>query len=200
MRSSTATNLKQVNVLIDAWVQRLNDLAPDLVDSPCWAYTPNTTKSCDGFIPYTDGGGVFEGFLNVSEAQSGSTGEWANRMRESAYADAQYEGYEVGSDECYDYVDEWLSDVDLRIKFQCFFFDRIGNSNSSSPFSGRMMDEPHFFFDVFADPDEYGRNKGTFGDWEKTSVAIADLTEERMEAIAESQIKYFKEQMLGRKS
>ena len=59
------------------------------------------------------------------------------------------------------------------------------------------MDEPHFFFDVFADPDEYGRNIGTFGEWEKVSIAIADLTEERMEAIAESQIKYFKEQMLG---
>lgn len=198
MSSLITTNPKQINVLIDAWLQKLHDLVPDLVESSFpWEYTPNCTESYDGFWAWTDGGGVFEGILiaDTSELSRGSVGAWANRMYEMASDYAKDEEHEVGSDEYYEAIDEWQSDVFLRIKFQCFFYKEARYSNSH----GREMDEPHLFFDVFADPDEYGRNKGTFGDWEKVSIAIADLTEERMEAIAESQVKYFKEQMLGRK-
>lgn len=198
MSSLITTNPKQINVLIDAWLQKLHDLAPQLVDSPCWEYTPNCTKDYEGFWAWTDGGGVFVGTLNCNDASSGSIGAWADRMYEYA-SDYAKDKHEVGSDEYYDAINEWQSDVYLRIKFQCFFYDHINSSNSTGSYSGRIMDDAHFFFDVFADPDEYGRNKGAFGDWEKVSVAIADLTEERMEAIAESQVKYFKEHMLGLK-
>jgi hypothetical protein len=190
-----SSDLKQVNILIDAWTQKLLDLISELVDTN-WEYTPNCTHNYDGFWAWTDGGGIIEGSLNCDDTNSGSIGVWANRMYEYA-SDHAKESHEVGSEEYYDAIDEWQRDVFLRVKFQCFFFDHVGSSNSTSSFSGRMMDEPHFYFDVFADPDEYGQDKGTFSDWEKVSVAIADLTEERMEAIAESQAKYFKEQMLG---
>ena len=193
------TNPTRINVLVDAWTQRLQDLAPDLVDSPCWKYRPNCTKDYDGFCAWTDGGGVFEGTLNCNDAQAGSLGAWSNRMYDQA-SDHAKDNHEVGSDEYDDAIDEYQSDIYIRIKFQCYFYDHIASSNSSGSHSGREMVGPHFVFELFAAPDEYGRNINTIGDWEKLAIAVSDLTEGRMEEIAESQIKYFKEQMLGRES
>jgi hypothetical protein len=190
------TNPKQVSVLIDIWTQKLRDLNRGLVDSPCWSYEPNETQARSGFIPKIDGGGTYRGQLNMNDADEGSLGAYSGLQYLNA-SNLAKERYRLNPEDCDRLVDTYLSEDDIFVDFRCWFYDHIENSNSRH-LDERFSKEPFFHFQLLAFPD--GADDNLIDISPAHEALLADLSKERMEAIAESQIKYFKEQMLGNKS